>query len=145
MSNNIGRRGRGGTASEVDRPGDLALASIASASEDVAAALAFVKEHPDAGKSPILPSVKRDSGIHLDRPGLQIAINNLNAALDALSQISTGDLGGFRAKANNDITAAINDIIAADRASRRDPGPSETAATPPATSPEVQTNNLPIN
>jgi len=43
---------------------------------------------------------------------LYMTIGNLSAAFDALSAAPGGDLGGARAKANEHITAAVQELIA---------------------------------
>jgi hypothetical protein len=43
---------------------------------------------------------------------LYMTIGNLSAAFDAMSVAPGGDLGGARARANEHITAALNELIA---------------------------------
>jgi beta-lactamase regulating signal transducer with metallopeptidase domain len=117
MSITVGQRG-GGRGGQANVALTSALASIAAATKDIDGAIAFVNEHPEAAQSPSRPVVRRDSPIQVDRPSLQVALNNLHAALDGINQISGGDLGGFRAQSIMNITTAIDSIVASDRSSR---------------------------
>jgi len=84
--------------------------------DDVSAAIIFDNDHPDAAASPIPPAT-RPGFNPPPRPApnrnvnLEVALDNLKIAFDVLTR-TPGDLGGFRAQANNDIAAAANDIIA---------------------------------
>jgi hypothetical protein len=116
----VGQRGRRG--GEVNPLLERVREAIASAIDDVAGATAFVNAHPEVAALRFPLTVKRDSDIQVDRPSLQIALNNLNAAADALRQIPVDDVGGFLTKTNIDITVAVNNIIEADRGSRESAG-----------------------
>jgi hypothetical protein len=85
--------------------------------ESVSAAITFMNDHPETTTAPI-PAATLPDFTPPPRPapernvGLEIALNNLKTAFDTLARAPGGDLGGFRAKANNGIAAAANDIIA---------------------------------
>jgi len=140
IANNPGQRGRGG--SEADLPLQKVNETIAAALDDVNGALAFVQAHPEVADVSFPFKINRESSIQVTRPSLGVALNNLHAAADALRQIPGGDLGGFRTKLNGNIEAAVNLIVASDRASattprgrgnRGDPAAVPTPAPPPNT------------
>ena len=92
-----------------------AIADIGLAIDEITAGIAFYADHPDAG-APSIPVASPDFTPPA-RPapnrnaGLEIALNNLKMAFDTLARAPGGDLGGFRAKINNAIAAAANDIV----------------------------------
>jgi hypothetical protein len=94
-----------------------AIADINLAIGDVSAAILFANDHPDAVVSPGPPLIRPDFTPPA-RPApnrnvmLEAALDNLKTAFDTLARAPGGDLGGFRAHANNDIAAAANDVIA---------------------------------
>ena len=115
IANNPGQRGRGG--SEADIPLQKVNEAIAAAVEDVNGALAFVQAHPEIANLSFPFRMNRESSIQVTRPSLQVALNNLSAAADALRQIPGDDLGGFRPKLNASMETAVNLIVASDRGS----------------------------
>ena len=112
-----------------------AQAAVTQAIEDVAAVLIFIKEHPTGG-APAPPAIMPDfSPAQADRgryPGKETTLNNLKSALDVLAAIPGGDLGGLRAKIQNEIIAAANETLADIRESaRRERDEKNAAGVPP--------------
>ena len=102
-----------------------AVADTNLAIGDLSEAIAFITNHPEAATAPP-PTATRPDFTAPPRPapnrnaGLEIGLNNLRTALDALGRASGGDLGDFRTKANAHIAAAASDIIAAINAANDD-------------------------
>jgi hypothetical protein len=74
--------------------------------------------NPAAAKiaAPPAPQALRDLMRQPARAAFQVAINNLYQAHEALQGSPGGDLGGLRAKIEQDIAAAIETIMAIDQA-----------------------------
>jgi hypothetical protein len=130
----VGARGRPAT------PGDWvgspmaaqAVAAIRRAMDDVTLAIAFIDANPDAaGQAAAAPPAPRDFSVQAARPGLQVAINQLTAALESLQRTPGGDLGGWRPRIEENIATAIDSIIAADQAGARGRG-APAGDAPPA-------------
>jgi uncharacterized membrane protein len=116
-----------------------ATADINMAIGDLTAGILFANGHPDSSVSPARTAARPDFNPP-PRPApnrnvmLEAALNNLKIAFDTLIQAPSGDLGGFRAKVNSDITAAANELIAGiNSANASFQGRGETNA-PPANS-----------
>jgi hypothetical protein len=85
--------------------------------EDVRQALAYADKH--RGGAPVSSSAKPDftpPPPPKERPLLNMmlymTIGNLSAAYDGLNAAPGGDLGGLRARANEHIVAAVQELIA---------------------------------
>lgn len=96
---------------------EKAKALVRLAAEDVRQAVDYADSHP--GGAPAPASAKPDFSPPpppKDRPLLNMmlymTIGNLSAAYDALAAAPGGDLGGARARANEHITAAVQELIA---------------------------------
>jgi hypothetical protein len=83
---------------------------------DLTAGIIFANAHPDNAASPA-PAARRPDFNPPPRPApnrnvmLEAALGNLKIAFDTLAQSTVGDLGGFRARVDSDITAAANELI----------------------------------
>jgi hypothetical protein len=108
-----------------------AVAEIRRAMEEVTVAIAFIDANPGAAEqAAAVPAAPRDFSVQATRPGLQVAINQLTAALESLQRTPGGDLGGLRQRIEGNTAKAIESIIAADQAGA--PRGAPTGVTPPA-------------
>ena len=135
----VGNRGAdAGANPEADARAEGILAAINLAIEDVTAAITYMNANPAAAKiaAARAPQTLRDLTRQAVRPVFQVTINNLHQANEALQGSPGGDLGGLRAKIQQDIVAAIETVMAVDQAqnSGRDRGGRGrgTDASPPA-------------
>jgi uncharacterized membrane protein len=105
-------------ARAANQGGDVqnAVTSISTALDDATAAMAYMRAHPSAAPPPPAPKVAPDFSAP-PRPApnrnvmLEGALNNLHMAYDALARVGGGEIGGFRAKLNADISAAASALI----------------------------------
>jgi hypothetical protein len=115
------RRGDSAPNPEADARAAKMLAAINLAIEDVTSAITYMNANPAAAKIPAAPAPQplRDLTRQAVRPAFQIAVNNLHQANEALQESPGGDLGGLRAKIQQDIAAAIEVVIEVDQAQNR--------------------------
>jgi hypothetical protein len=95
-----------------------AIADIGLALDDLNAAIAFSRSHPNAEPAPAPPELVPDFNppprpAPLRNMMLEGALGSLKNAYGLLAQVPGGDLGGFRAKANDHITMAARDLMTA--------------------------------
>ena len=94
-----------------------AIVTMNLAVTDVDRAIGFLNGHAAVAAAPA-PLVAKPDFTPPPKPApnrnmmLEIALHQLEMAFDALASAPGGDLGGFRAKANADIGAAAQELIA---------------------------------
>jgi hypothetical protein len=115
----VGNRGaNAGENPEADARAARILAAINVAVEDVTAAINYMNANPNVARIPAASAQPplRDVTRQAVRPVFQVTINNLHQANEALHGSPGGDLGGLRAKIQQDIAAAIETVMAIDQA-----------------------------
>jgi len=95
---------------------DKANALLKQALDDVRQAAIYADRHPGGDVVAVTKPDFTPPPPPKDRPLLNmmlyVTIGNLSAAFDAMAAAPGGDLGGARAKANEHITAALNELVA---------------------------------
>jgi hypothetical protein len=115
------RRGDNAPNPEAEARAARIVAAISLAVDDVTAAINFMNTNPGAAKIPAEAGEPplRDLNNQAVRPVFRVTINSLHQAADALRESPGGDLGGLRAKIQQDIAAAIEVVMEVDRAQNR--------------------------
>jgi len=114
-----------------------AIVDIGVAIDDVNAALAYGRSHPNTPSASSAPP--RFNFTPPPRPGpernvmLEQALTDLKSAFEALGQVGVGDLGGLRAKTYRDITVAANQLLTAMNEANAAFVPRSANAAPPPT------------
>ena len=99
-------------------PVQKAIGDIALAIDDASAAIALFTSNPAAPSAPG-PAMASPSFTPPPRPapnrnvGLEISLTNLKTAFETFARAPGGDLGGLRAKVNQDIAVAARSLIVA--------------------------------
>lgn len=115
------RRGDNAPNPEAEARSARIVAAINLALDDVTTAINFMNENPNAAKIPAVtaPQPLRDLTRQAVRPVFRVTANSLHQATEELQRSPGGDLGGLRAKIQQDIAAAIETVMEVDQAQNR--------------------------